>query len=212
MEIVHFNREDYQRMEKQFRTNFINSLSGFKSANLIGSISENGKLNLAIFSSAVHIGADPALIGLIFRPITVARHTYENIKATGFYTINHVHLTFFKNAHQAAARYDREISEFDAVHLTPDFSPAHPAPYVKESWIKFGVKFEEEYHIKINNTLLMIGSIIETFLPRECLMEDGYVDLEQAGTVAVSGLDSYHSTQRLARLSYAKPNKPLVEI
>ncbi len=212
MEIIHFDREDYQRMEKRFRTNFINSLSGFKSANLIGSISEHGQLNLAIFSSAVHIGADPALIGLIFRPVIVARHTYENIKATGFYTINHVHRSFFKSAHQTSARYDREISEFDAVHLSPDFSPAHPAPYVKESRIKIGVKYEEEYHIKINNTILMIGSIIETFLPRECLMDDGYVDLEKAGTITVSGLDSYHTTQRLARLSYAKPNVSLVEI
>lgn len=212
MEMIHFNREEIQRMEKPFRTNFINSLTGFKSANLIGSISQDGKLNLAIFSSAVHVGANPALIGLIFRPVTVARHTYENIHASGFYTINHVHESFFKNAHQTAARYDRDISEFEAVQLTPDFSPAHPAPYVKESLIKLGVKYEEEYHIKANDTIFVVGSIIETFLPQECLKDDGYVDLEQAGTVAVSGLDSYHITRRLARLSYAKPDSPLTEI
>jgi len=212
MEIVHFDIKDFPTMEKRFRTNFINSLTGFKSANLVGTIAANGKTNLAIFSSAVHIGADPALIGLIFRPTSVARHTYENIKTIGYYSINHVHESFFKQAHQTGARYDRQISEFDAIQLTPEFSEALPAPYVKESKIKLGVKYEEEYLIKLNNTILLIGSIIETFLPRECLMPDGFVDLEKAGTVTVSGLDCYHTTQRLARLSYPKPDLPLSEI
>ena len=34
---------------------------------------------------------------------------------------------------------------------------------------------------------------------------DGYVDIEKAGTIAISGLDNYHDTKSIARLSYAKP-------
>lgn len=212
MEFKHFNAEDYQSMERRYRTNLINSLTGFKSGNLIGTISSDGKTNLAIFSSAVHIGANPPFIGLIFRPVSVPRHTYENIKANGYYTVNHVNRSFFKQAHQTAARYPEDISEFETVQLTPEFSDIHPAPYVKESHIKMGVKYEEEYHIKINNTILIVGSVIETFLPIECLMNDGAVDLEKAGTVAVCGLDSYHETRKLARLSYAKPDLTSKEI
>ena len=37
--------------------------------------------------------------------------------------------------------------------------------------------------------------------------EDGYVDLGRAGTAAISGLDGYHGTQHLGRLSYAKVEK-----
>ena len=37
--------------------------------------------------------------------------------------------------------------------------------------------------------------------------EDGYVDLGRAGTTAISGLDGYHDTQHLGRLSYAKVGK-----
>ncbi|MDZ7625721.1 MAG: hypothetical protein U5J96_14920 [Ignavibacteriaceae bacterium] len=37
------------------------------------------------------------------------------------------------------------------------------------------------------------------------LTKDGYVDIERAGTIAISGLDSYHETKKTARLSYAKP-------
>lgn len=39
------------------------------------------------------------------------------------------------------------------------------------------------------------------------MMPDGYVDIESLDLVTISGLDSYHSTQRLHRLSYAKPIK-----
>ena len=42
--------------------------------------------------------------------------------------------------------------------------------------------------------------------------KDGYVDIERAGTIAISGLDSYHETKRIARLSYAKPGVEPKEI
>ena len=42
--------------------------------------------------------------------------------------------------------------------------------------------------------------------------EDGYVDIEAAGSVAVSGLDSYHSSNRLARFGYAKVDQELSTI
>jgi len=42
-------------------------------------------------------------------------------------------------------------------------------------------------------------------LPDDIVGEDGFVDIEKAETVAISGLDSYHETKRIARLSYAKP-------
>ena len=44
------------------------------------------------------------------------------------------------------------------------------------------------------------------------VLEDGFVDIEKAGSMTVSGLDSYHKTNRIARLSYAKTDSPLKEI
>jgi len=38
------------------------------------------------------------------------------------------------------------------------------------------------------------------------LQSDGFIDLENAETITCSGLDSYHKTQKIWRLSYAKPN------
>lgn len=80
-----------QSWERFYRANFINSLTGFKSVSLIGTITQNGRPNLGVFSSVVHIGSDPALVGYINRPIQAAPHTLANIQSIGAYTINHIH-------------------------------------------------------------------------------------------------------------------------
>jgi flavin reductase (DIM6/NTAB) family NADH-FMN oxidoreductase RutF len=139
------------------------------------------------------------------RPVSVERHTYNNIKETGYYTINHIHKDIFKQAHQTSAGYDKDISEFDECGLTPEYSKNIPAPYVKESNIKIGLRFVEEQEIKFNGTIFIVGEIVEIILPDDVVSKDCYVDIERAGTIAISGLDSYHETKKIARLSYAKP-------
>ncbi len=212
MQSLYFSDNDILQMETRARAVFVNCLSGFKSASMIGSIDNNGNTNLAIFSSVVHIGSNPPLIGFINRPDTVGRHTLENILATNCFTINHIHTGIYKQAHQTSARYEKHISEFDAVGLTPEFTETIKAPYVKESIIKYGLAFAEKHELKINGTILIIGKVVEVIIPENCLLLDGAIDIEMAETVAISGLDSYHTTSKLARLSYAKPGKLPVEI
>ena len=194
-------------METRRRAAFINSLSGFKSASLIGTVDADGNTNLAIFSSVIHIGSDPALIGFINRPDTTSRHTLENILQINCFTINHINKTIYRKAHQTSARYPKDISEFDATGLTPEFSNLIKAPYVKESNIKYGVEFAEKHDLKINGTILIIGKVIEVIMPEDCLLSNGAIDIEKAETVAIAGLDSYHITQQLSRLTYAKPDR-----
>ena len=75
-----FSEEDILQMPKVKRLNIINSITGIKPANLISTIDERNRHNLAIFSSVVHLGSNPALIGFILRPQEkIRRHTYENI-------------------------------------------------------------------------------------------------------------------------------------
>ena len=42
------------------------------------------------------------------------------------------------------------------------------------------------------------------YVDDNAVAEDGFIDLQALETVAVTGLDSYHSTHKLARLPYAK--------
>lgn len=199
------NSKSILQFDKLYRTNFINSLSGFKSANLIGTISKQRITNLAIFGSVIHVGANPPLIGMLVRPASVPRHTYENIKDIGYFTINHINAEIYKQAHQTSASYDKDVSEFDECELTAEFTNTIKAPYVKESKIKIGCRFVEEHLIKTNDTIFIVGEILEVIIPDDVLMNDGYIDIEKAGTITISSLDSYHQTNRLSRLPYAKP-------
>lgn len=191
-------------MEHRYRASFINSLTGFKSVALIGTKNKANQENLSIFNSLVHLGSNPPLIGMIVRPDSVERHTLENIEETGFYTINHILETFVEKAHHTSARYPRNISEFEASGLTPEYKEGFFAPSVKESVVQIGMKFQTKLDISINNTLMVIGEIQWIQLPEEAIGNDGFIDLEITKSITNSGLDSYHRTERIVRLPYAK--------
>ena len=210
--MMRIEKADLRQMEKRFRLRLINSLPGFKSANLIGTIDNKGNQNLAIVSSVIHLGSDPALLGFISRPVVVPRDTCSNILDTGIYTINHISADFFKSAHQTSARYPADISEFDKVGLHPEFLNGFKAPFVKESQIKIGMALKEKIDIQSNGTIMLIGEIREIYFPEFCLSEDGYLDIEKAGSLTVSGLDGYHTTNQISRLSYAKPDQAVSEL
>ncbi|NDP26227.1 MAG: flavin oxidoreductase [Flavobacterium sp.] len=209
---MNLDSQDINNLEKRQKVHLINSLSGFKSVSLVGTTSNSGNTNLAIFSSIFHIGANPPLIAMIFRPSPPERNTLSNILETGFYTLNHLNEGIFKQGHQTSARYDEEISEFDVTGLTPDFKNDFKAPFVKESNIQLGIQFKEKIDIKINDTMMVIGEIVQIYFPENCLSKDGFIDIEKAHTITCSGLDSYHKTVKLDRLSYAKPGKKVISI
>ncbi len=197
--------KELDQMEQRFRASFINSITGFKSVALIGTKNKANQENLAIFNSIVHLGSNPALIGMIIRPDSVERHTLENIEETGFYTINHILESFVEQAHHTSARYPRNVSEFEASGLTPFYRNDFFAPFVKESTVQIGMEFKTKMNIPINNTLMIIGQIKSISLPEKAISTDGYIDLEITKTITNSGLDSYHRTERIVRLPYAKP-------
>ncbi len=209
---IHTTLEQLTSMEQREKAHLINSLGGFKSVCLIGTTDKAGKTNTAIFNSIVHIGANPPLICFVIRPDSVERHTLSNILETGFYTINHINEFIYKEAHQTAARYDKEISEFEATGLSEEYKNQFIAPYVKESIIQMGMAFKQRIDISLNNTILIIGEINHLYFPSDCRCEDGYLDIEKAGTITCTGLDSYHTTKRLERLSYAKPCTVLIPV
>ena len=191
-------------MPDRYRAHLINSLSGFKSANLIGSVNSQGQTNLAMFSSVIHLGASPALVGFISRPDSVTRHALANIMQTKQYTINQVSDVFYTAAHQTSARYSKEQSEFKETGLTEHYIEGYRAPFVKQSVLKYALTLLQIIPIELNNTLLVIGEITDIICDEKSIKSDGYIDIESLNTVSISGLDSYHVSTRLSRLSYAK--------
>jgi flavin reductase (DIM6/NTAB) family NADH-FMN oxidoreductase RutF len=207
-----YSQNDIMNLETRFRGNFINSLGGFKSLVLIGTKSLQQNENLALFSSFFHLGANPALCGIIVRPNEEKQNTLGNIIHTKYYTLNHITPAFYQKAHQCSAKYPEGVSEFAQVGLTPEYIDDIYAPFVKESKVKFACELVQKVDIEWNNTFLIIGKIIKIIVPHELVKPDGFIDLENAQTVTSSGLDSYHTTRKLARLSYAKVNTPIIEL
>ncbi|ULQ56230.1 flavin reductase family protein [Flavihumibacter rivuli] len=202
---MQFTQEAIIGLERRYRANLINSIGGFKSLVLVGTRSREGNENLSLFSSLVHIGADPALCGIIVRPNREGQNTLGNIIRTGSYTINHVTAGFVEKAHQTSAKYAEGVSEFEQVGLTPAYLPHIPAPFVKESPIQMACELVQRVKIDLNDTNFIIGKIIHATIPDDCIGHDGFIDLEKAGTITCSGLDSYHSTFAMVRLPYARP-------
>jgi flavin reductase (DIM6/NTAB) family NADH-FMN oxidoreductase RutF len=115
---MRLDRRAIDALDDRRRIALINSISGLRPAVLVATADAGRRSNLAVMNSLMHVGARPPLLGLLFRPDTVERHTLENIRATGVYTVNHVHGGIIDAAHQSSARYPRDVSEFDAVGLT----------------------------------------------------------------------------------------------
>lgn len=198
--------------DSRYRATFINSLAGLKQAILIGTKSKDGYSNLAIFNSLIHIGASPALWGLIFRPNTVRRDTLTNILDSNFYTINYVSVKDYKKAHQTSAKYDKLVSEFDTCGFTEYYHPNFDYPFVAEAPIKVAMKLEQKIDISINSTILIIGSIQHIEIDENIVSSDGFVDLEQANILTCSGLDAYYEAHLIERLTYARTDKLPVKI
>jgi len=203
----HYDKKSFQHLEKLFRGNLINSCTGYKSANLIATKSKDGIENVAIINSVNHVGSNPPILSVLFRPTTVPRNTYKNIKETGLFTVNHITKDTISQAHHTAAKYDDDISEFDKTSFQPIYLNEFEAPYVKDSPIQIGCKYLNEYYIKENDTILVLAAIEHMYIKDGIESIDGWLDLQKAETVAVTGLDGYSLPTLLDRFAYARPNQ-----
>ncbi|RZS91933.1 flavin reductase family protein [Aquimarina brevivitae] len=208
----HFSLDSLLALPKRYRANLINSCAGYKTANLIATKGTQGTTNVAVFNSVVHIGSNPPMLGFILRPTTVPRNTYQNIKDTNSFTINQINAAIIEDAHHTAAKYDVDISEFDKTDLTEEYLDDFHAPYVKQSHIKIGCTYVNEYHIKENDTILIIGAIEHLYLNEEAIESDGWIHLDKSNTVSIVGLDGYALPSILDRYDYPRPDQKVTSI
>ncbi|AUC85188.1 flavin oxidoreductase [Polaribacter sp. ALD11] len=200
-----FTFKQIQDLEKIYKINLINSCSGFKSANLLGSISEEGIANVAVFSSVTHLGSNPPTLGFILRPTTVPRDTYKNIKDTGVFTINHIYEDIIEDAHHTSAKYPKNISEFDVTNLEAEYKGDFKAPFVKDSPVQMSMRFVEEVYVSSNDVMLIVAEIQELYIHDELLQEDGLINLSKGNIATINGLDTYAIPKFKKQLSYQRP-------
>lgn len=200
---MYFSKQDILNISRIKRLNLVNSITGIKPGNLIGTISKDGHSNLAIFSSVIHLGSNPALIGFITRPDKlVKRDTLENILETNYYTINHIHQDFIEQSHKTSGKYKKDVSEFKMCDLTEDYLFDFPAPFLKESKIKMGLKLENIINIPDNQTKLVIGSIECIHIDDIALEDNGDINLQIINDIGIGGLNNYYKLEKIAHYPY----------
>lgn len=204
--MINLKSDQITALDKQYRISLINSLAGYKSLNLLGTISEAGNTNLCIISSAFHLGANPPLIGIVMRPEREHNDSLRNIRATGQFSLNNVLPAWYKQAHQTSASYPSGVSEFEACGFEAQYVVGFKAPFVGQSNIRVGLEVREMIAMGINGTTIVIGEIKEILADDAMIGPDGTIDHETAGTVTVAGLDTYFVPQKIGRLAYAKPD------
>ena len=201
---MNYSQEQLRDLDRITNLKLINAITGIKPANLIGTANTEGKANLAIFSSLVHLGSRPPLLGFVARPRTEeVGHTLRNIEATGEYTINHIRQEFITKAHYTSAKFPADSSEFERCGLTAEYLEGCLAPFVKESTVKMGMRLKEVIPIQWNGTYFVIGEITQLTFPEEYWVEED-VNLEASGSVGISGLNTYYSLKKEAWHPYAR--------
>jgi len=191
----------------------INSITGIKPGNLISTRDSNGAHNVAVFSSVVHLGSAPPLLGFVLRPKgAVTRHTYDNILETGLYNINAIHQDWADKAHSTSLKFAKTESEFEAVGLPAQFREGNPVPFVEGAPIQIGMKHLQSIDIELNGTTLVIGEVQSVFVPDQGVDEEGRLDLETLQVAGVSGLNGYYSFKHLAEFSQPEMDSPLVNL
>jgi flavin reductase (DIM6/NTAB) family NADH-FMN oxidoreductase RutF len=201
---MHYDKKAIDQLDRVTRLKIINSVTGIKPGNLIGTIGKNGATNLAVFSSIIHLGSNPSLLGFISRPQTEeVGHTLRNILQTEFYTINHIHPEFVEKAHYTSAKFSSDVSEFDACNLSEEYINHFKAPFVQESIFKMGLRFKEAVDIKLNGTVLVIGEIEELVIADKAFVNED-IDLEASEGVGISGLNTYYSLKKIESYPYAR--------
>ena len=173
-----FSLEEFKQMKEAFKVNFINSLSGFESSNLIGTINSESQPNLGLTSACFHLGADPAVIGLAVSPLHVEPQTIKNLIEQESFTINHVDKSQYKKRENPHLYFTHDFSDVNPNAFTEFYTGSIEAPYAAEALIKIGLLKKECIAIKETNSYVLVGSIQEVLLDETLIGDDGRINPE----------------------------------
>lgn len=200
-------KEDFQGFDDVFRRNFFNTLSGPKPCWLMGTRHENGRPNFGLFSNVIHVGAQPPAIGILFRPLTVARHSWDNLHREEQCALSLVHRAILGGAHQLSAPWDMDTDEAKVSGLAME--NWKQSAVIKDSPVQLLCKPVETLTLQWNQTQLQVLAIEEVRIQEGLVAADGLVDMVAADAIACLGLDAYLQVMPAARFRYAKTDRPL---
>tara|TARA_Y100000996_G_scaffold355946_1_gene296659 strand:+ start:655 stop:1263 length:609 start_codon:yes stop_codon:yes gene_type:complete len=197
------NKKDINKLDKTYKINLINSIIGAKSANLVSTISEKKVDNIAVFSSVIHLGSNPPLIGFIIRPqerrIT---DTYRNIKYLKKFGICSISSKMINKSHLTSKKTASDESEYKLFNIEKDYIDNFPVPFAKESQIKIGLNFIEEIFI-VNKCRLIVGEV-EIIKINSSIAKSGNLNFDKLDGITITGISTYNEIKNPLELPYVK--------
>jgi flavin reductase (DIM6/NTAB) family NADH-FMN oxidoreductase RutF len=182
---------------------------------LVTSMSEDGKLNAAPFSSYNYLCTDPPIIGMgvTDRPAGgfVPKDTARNIRRTGEFVVNVVTEDIAEQMNICATDFPAEVDELEIASLTTAPSQVVKVPRIEQAHAALECK--EYATMEIGRSRIILGRVVAIYI------EDRFVDLagpyvkaEELHAIGrMNGLGAYVRTKdaflTIPRISYEEWKK-----
>ena len=164
----------------------------------VSTISPSGVTNLAPFSYFNGICSKPAalMFSPVNRPDGSKKDTVLNVEANGQFVVNMVPYSLADQMFATSADMEYEISEFEAVGLTPQASDRVKPPRVAESPVRFECEVMQIVHIGEGPLAanVVIGKILLIDILESVLDARQKIDPALLDTVGRLGSRSYCRT------------------
>ncbi len=170
----------------------------------LSTISTNGLPNAAPFSWFNAVCGDPLMVmAAVGRRKGQSKDTTNNIRATGEFVVNVATAANAELMVQSSADYAADVSEFDAVGLTPVCSDVVRPPRIAESPVHIESVLEQIVELGHASTDLVIGRCVRMHVDPAVLAEDGRIDALKLRPLSRLGRDEYAVVDSLIR--YPRP-------
>ena len=178
---------------------------------LVTSLSEEGTLNAAPFSSYNYLCTDPPVVGLgvMNRPggEFVPKDTARNIRRTRQFVVNVVTEDLAVKMNVCATDFPAEVDELDMAGLETSPSRIVKVPRIKQAHA--ALECEEFTTMEIGNSRIVLGKVVAMYVEDEFIDPSGpYILSEELHAVGrMNGLGSYVKTRgaffTIPRIPYA---------
>jgi flavin reductase (DIM6/NTAB) family NADH-FMN oxidoreductase RutF len=164
----------------------------------VSTVSQDGLYNLAPYSFYNVVSRNPPMLGISIGPGVGEREgtekdTLANIRSEKEFVINVVSHSVANQMHISSGSFQRDVSEFEEVNVTPGKSSIVKPPLVKEANINMECKLEKI--IPLGSDFLVIGRLVQYHI-KDDLYENGRINLEKLQPVGrLAG--NYHLIEKM---------------
>jgi flavin reductase (DIM6/NTAB) family NADH-FMN oxidoreductase RutF len=189
---------DIETLDSEHSYRLMNSLIVPRPIAWVGTLSPEGRPNLAPFSYFNGVGSEPPALSISVanRDDGGPKDTLRNIEATGEFTVNSVPFRLAEAMNRTSAELPYGESEFAAAGVTPVSSVKVKAPGVAEAPARWECRLIQV--VRVGEANLVIGRIVHLFLDEAVLID------AQPGRFPVADPARLDAVARLGGEGYAR--------